>query len=75
MRKLRAMLAPVILGRHTQLETPEETGAAAAVLKGFKGVGGHSEHVQALKEMVLLPLVYPDMFEALQVKRTSIISL
>ncbi|NWU28521.1 ATAD2 protein, partial [Dyaphorophyia castanea] len=32
----------------------------------FDGVGGLSEHISALKEMVILPLVYRDVFETLK---------
>ncbi|NXU38428.1 ATAD2 protein, partial [Drymodes brunneopygia] len=34
----------------------------------FHGVGGLSDHISALKEMVILPLVYPDVFEILKFK-------
>ncbi|NXH31635.1 ATAD2 protein, partial [Myiagra hebetior] len=34
----------------------------------FHGVGGLSEHISALKEMVILPLLYPDVFEILKFK-------
>ncbi|KAM8792413.1 ATPase family AAA domain-containing protein 2-like [Eudromia elegans] len=34
----------------------------------FDGVGGLSEHIAALKEMVILPLLYPEVFEKLQVQ-------
>jgi SpoVK/Ycf46/Vps4 family AAA+-type ATPase len=30
---------------------------------GFQSVGGLEKHVQALKEMVVLPLLYPDVFQ------------
>jgi len=30
---------------------------------GFQSVGGLDDHVRALKEMVVLPLLYPDVFE------------
>lgn len=51
---------------------PAPTTAAAAAaptqtLAGFQGVAGHAAHVQALKEMVLLPLVYPEVFKSMQV--------
>lgn len=31
----------------------------------FDGVGGMDDHIRSLKEMVLLPLLYPDIFETL----------
>ncbi|NWV78657.1 ATAD2 protein, partial [Dasyornis broadbenti] len=34
----------------------------------FDGVGGLSDHISALKEMVILPLLYPDVFEILKFK-------
>ncbi|XP_016152293.1 PREDICTED: ATPase family AAA domain-containing protein 2-like isoform X3 [Ficedula albicollis] len=34
----------------------------------FHGVGGLSDHISALKEMVILPLLYPDVFEVLKFK-------
>ncbi|NWW02561.1 ATAD2 protein, partial [Oreocharis arfaki] len=34
----------------------------------FHGVGGLSDHISALKEMVVLPLLYPDVFEILKFK-------
>ncbi|XP_027541336.1 ATPase family AAA domain-containing protein 2-like isoform X2 [Neopelma chrysocephalum] len=34
----------------------------------FDGVGGHSMHISALKEMIILPLLYPDLFEILKLK-------
>ncbi|NWV31686.1 ATAD2 protein, partial [Grantiella picta] len=34
----------------------------------FHGVGGLSDHITALKEMVILPLLYPDVFEILKFK-------
>uniref|UniRef100_A0A8C0IDF5 ATPase family AAA domain containing 2 n=1 Tax=Bubo bubo TaxID=30461 RepID=A0A8C0IDF5_BUBBB len=34
----------------------------------FDGVGGLSDHVAALKEMVILPLLYPEVFERLKVQ-------
>ncbi|NXP39514.1 ATAD2 protein, partial [Leiothrix lutea] len=34
----------------------------------FHGVGGLSDHISALKEMVILPLLYPDVFEILKFK-------
>ncbi|XP_068861117.1 ATPase family AAA domain-containing protein 2-like [Aphelocoma coerulescens] len=34
----------------------------------FDGVGGLSDHISALKEMVILPLLYPDIFEILKFK-------
>ncbi|XP_017681946.1 PREDICTED: ATPase family AAA domain-containing protein 2-like isoform X2 [Lepidothrix coronata] len=32
----------------------------------FDGVGGHSEHISSLKEMIILPLLYPDAFEEMK---------
>eukprot|EP00959_Pyramimonas_sp_CCMP1952_P040252 841545-Pyramimonas_sp.AAC.1 len=67
MQRLRAHLAPVILGEHTRLGGGGVNATEnPAALRGFQNVAGHDEHVRALKEMVLLPLVYPDVFEALQ---------
>lgn len=40
----------------------------ALSLQGFRRVAGHDSHVRALKEMVMLPLVYPDLFQALQAR-------
>ncbi|NWS30254.1 ATAD2 protein, partial [Polioptila caerulea] len=34
----------------------------------FHGIGGLSDHISALKEMVILPLLYPDVFEILKFK-------
>ncbi|NWR36268.1 ATAD2 protein, partial [Tachuris rubrigastra] len=34
----------------------------------FDGVGGLSDHISALKEMIILPLLYPDVFETLKFK-------
>ncbi|NXP24682.1 ATAD2 protein, partial [Scytalopus superciliaris] len=34
----------------------------------FDGVGGHSEHISTLKEMVIWPLLYPDFFEIMKFK-------
>ncbi|NXY24300.1 ATAD2 protein, partial [Atrichornis clamosus] len=34
----------------------------------FDGMGGLSDHISALKEMVILPLLYPDVFEILKFK-------
>ncbi|NWR92419.1 ATAD2 protein, partial [Furnarius figulus] len=34
----------------------------------FDGVGGLSVHISALKEMVILPLLYPDVFEIMKFK-------
>ncbi|NXU85284.1 ATAD2 protein, partial [Xiphorhynchus elegans] len=34
----------------------------------FDGVGGLSVHISALKEMVILPLLYPDIFEIMKFK-------
>ncbi|XP_077637527.1 ATPase family AAA domain-containing protein 2-like, partial [Lonchura striata] len=34
----------------------------------FHAVGGLSDHISALKEMVILPLLYPDVFEILKFK-------
>ncbi|NWQ68421.1 ATAD2 protein, partial [Neopipo cinnamomea] len=34
----------------------------------FDGVGGLSDHISALKEMIILPLLYPDVFEILKFK-------
>ncbi|NWS16452.1 ATAD2 protein, partial [Pachyramphus minor] len=34
----------------------------------FDGVGGLSDHISALKEMTILPLLYPDLFEILKFK-------
>ena len=33
--------------------------------QGWEAVGGLSEVVQQLKEMVLLPLMYPEVFQAM----------
>ncbi|XP_029815152.1 ATPase family AAA domain-containing protein 2-like [Manacus vitellinus] len=32
----------------------------------FDGVGGHSEHISSLKEMIILPLLYADAFEKMK---------
>ncbi|NXD77601.1 ATAD2 protein, partial [Halcyon senegalensis] len=34
----------------------------------FDSVGGLSEHISALKEMVVLPLLYPEVFERLKIQ-------
>jgi len=41
----------------------DATPLAVDAKVGFKSVGGLDKHVQALKEMVVLPLLYPDVFE------------
>ncbi|KAL7675734.1 hypothetical protein ACOME3_002001 [Neoechinorhynchus agilis] len=43
---------------------------AMVVMKnvGFDSVGGHNEKIKALKEMILLPLMYPDFFESREIK-------
>lgn len=33
----------------------------------FDGVGGMEDHISSLKEMVLLPLLYPDLFQTLHI--------
>ncbi|XP_047904713.1 ATPase family AAA domain-containing protein 2 isoform X1 [Anser cygnoides] len=35
---------------------------------GFDNVGGLSEHITALKEMVIFPLLYPEVFERLNIQ-------
>lgn len=50
------------------LSQNDEAGAGAAPLPvevaegGWESVGGHGEVVKQLKEMVMLPLQYPDLF-------------
>nr|XP_015803654.2 ATPase family AAA domain-containing protein 2B [Nothobranchius furzeri] len=34
----------------------------------FDGVGGLSEHIQSLKEMVVFPLLYPEVFEKFKIQ-------
>ncbi|NWT68388.1 ATAD2 protein, partial [Prunella himalayana] len=34
----------------------------------FDGVGGLSEHISSLKEMVIFPLLYPEIFERLKIE-------
>ena len=40
---------------------------AAVLLDGWDAVGGLSDVVKQLKEMVLLPLLYPDLFQGMGV--------
>ena len=42
-------------------------GSAASPREGWESVGGLSHVVQQLKEMVLLPLLYPDLFTSMGV--------
>jgi hypothetical protein len=63
----RGNLAPTILGRHVQPGGAAAAAARSQALAGFQAVAGHVAHVQALKEMVLLPLVYPEVFQSMQV--------
>jgi hypothetical protein len=67
----RGNLAPTILGRHVQPGGAAAAAARSQALAGFQAVAGHVAHVQALKEMVLLPLVYPEVFQSMQVGRTT----
>ena len=34
----------------------------------FDGVGGLSKHIQSLKEMVVFPLLYPEVFERFKIQ-------
>lgn len=34
----------------------------------FDSIGGLDNHVQCLKEMILLPMMYPEVFEQFRVK-------
>ena len=46
------------------LATPQATQLDNnVVLEGWAAVGGHAAVIQQLKEMVLAPLQYPDMFK------------
>ncbi|KAK3259235.1 hypothetical protein CYMTET_31765 [Cymbomonas tetramitiformis] len=59
----RARITPVILGVHAH--TGREAGLAGAE-HGFGIVAGMQSHILKLKEMVLLPLAYPDLFSTTQ---------
>ncbi|ORX66040.1 AAA-domain-containing protein, partial [Linderina pennispora] len=43
-------------------------GTPTADATSFEDVGGLEEHVRGLKEMVMLPLVYPDLCETLGIR-------
>lgn len=34
----------------------------------FSSVGGLDSHIQCLKEMILLPMMYPEVFEKFQIQ-------
>lgn len=34
----------------------------------FESIGGLSKHISALKEMVVFPLVYPEVFEKFKIQ-------
>ncbi len=42
---------------------PGDLGCEAAGSAGWEAVGGLEAHVNSLKEMVLLPLLYPALFQ------------
>jgi hypothetical protein len=45
---------------------PSDVGAESVAGEGgWESVGGLEGHVNALKEMVLLPLLYPSLFQVL----------
>lgn len=33
----------------------------------FDSVGGHKQHIRALKEMIVFPLLYPEVFERFKI--------
>lgn len=35
---------------------------------GFESIGGLSKHISALKEMVVFPLLYPEVFERFKIQ-------
>ncbi|VEL15710.1 unnamed protein product [Protopolystoma xenopodis] len=35
---------------------------------GFDDVGGHAEQIRALKETVILPLIYPEVFARFKIE-------
>ena len=57
----------VIVGRgiHSSASDGVEAGGDHTYNQGWDVVGGLSEVVQQLKEMVLLPLMYPEVFQAM----------
>lgn len=61
--------AQIIAGKNIENSGPAEGGAVAGrtqpYTQGWDVVGGLSEVVQQLKEMVLLPLMYPEVFQAM----------
>lgn len=73
LRKERDSVLPVELGSlggsvrdkvsRKDLNRADVMPVAVDASVGFSSVGGLDSHVQALKEMVVLPLLYPDVFE------------
>lgn len=49
-----------------RVEGSTQAAEAQAYKEGWEVVGGLSGVVRQLKEMVLLPLVYPEVFKAMQ---------
>ena len=45
------------------MATPADRNNNNVVLEGWAAVGGHASVIQQLKEMVLLPLQYPEIFK------------
>lgn len=43
-------------------------GSAEIPYGGFETVGGHTDVVRQLREMVILPLMYPEMFKSMQIQ-------
>ncbi|KAK9815637.1 hypothetical protein WJX72_007259 [[Myrmecia] bisecta] len=71
----RAKLNPLVLGAggraqaagSVQAMAGDPTGRNDVDLEGWDAVGGHEAAVKQLKEMVLLPLLYPDLFRQMNI--------
>lgn len=62
-------LMSLYVGRRTETSASDAMGAKGREYKdGWEAVGGLTEVVKQLREMVLLPLVYPELFQAMGVQ-------
>ncbi|XP_068813601.1 ATPase family AAA domain-containing protein 2-like [Struthio camelus] len=55
-------------GRKTGTSLPQVDPVQTESSVCFDGVGGLADHIAALKEMVLFPLLYPEFFERFQIR-------
>jgi ATPase family AAA domain-containing protein 2 len=53
---------PMNLGRSTKKDMADVTPLGVSSDVGFDSVGGLDDHINKLKEMVLLPLLYPELY-------------